>query len=68
MDSVPPVDKLRREFDRISAHLETNRHDPRALDALMHEYRLLAEMAISEAERLQGTIYAYYSKTNNDRT
>lgn len=67
MDSVPPGDKLRREFDRVSARLRTNKHDPRALDSLVHEYRLLAEMAIEEVERLQNTIYTYYTKTNNDR-
>ncbi len=64
MDLDPLVSRLRADLDQANHRLRENRHDPRALDALVQEYRLLATMALEEAERLQGTIYQYYSQKN----
>jgi hypothetical protein len=64
MDSDPLVSRLRGDLEQANLRLRENRHDPRTLDVLVQEYRLLATMAIEEAERLQGTIYEYYSKSN----
>jgi hypothetical protein len=63
-DLDPLVARLRDDFVKADERLAENRHDPRALDALLRDYRLLANMAITEAERLQGTIYQYYSQKN----
>jgi uncharacterized protein YcgL (UPF0745 family) len=65
MDSDPLVAKLRDEFDRVGEMLEKDPHDPRLLTVAMHEYRLLAEAAIAEVERLQGTIYQFYGERGN---
>lgn len=65
MASDQLVDKLRRDFKRVGQKIEENPHDPRVLDVAMHEYRLIAAMAIDEIDRLQTTIYTYYA---NDRT
>lgn len=64
MDSDQLVSKLRDDLERANERLRENQHDPRSLDVLVHEYRLLASMALEEAERLQNTIYEYYSRSN----
>lgn len=64
MDSAPLVAKLRRDCEDANARLRESKHDPRVLDTLVHEYRLIAEMAIMEAERLQQTIYEHYTRSH----
>jgi hypothetical protein len=64
MDSDLLVARLRDDFIKADERLAENRHDPRVLDALLRDYRLLANMAITEAERLQETIYEYYSRSS----
>jgi hypothetical protein len=66
MDSVPPVSRLREDLERANKRLRESEHDPRSLDVLVHEYRLLASMALEEAERLQNTIYEYYNKSRKN--
>ncbi len=64
MASDPLVAKLHDDFERLNKRVRENPHDPRILDVAVHEYRLIAGMALTELERLQNTIYTYY----NDRT
>lgn len=65
MASGPLADRLRRDLERVNKRLEEDPHDPRVLDVAAHEYRLIAAMALDEVDRLQETIYVYYT---NDRT
>lgn len=65
MDSARPVDDLKRQLRMLNERVEDGMHDPRVLDVAVQEYRVLTKLAIAEIERLQQTIYMYYS---NDRT